>query len=275
MILTYDKYPSCKSGISVVPAAAKLLESLIPDGHHEVAPLLPAIIANIAQTARWVDPETFRRMPLWYPWMARGQAVFKADWTTRSENTRRATSIASPRTEANIVAAQALMNALGVTGRKPPNWTVCHIWGYDDTKFRGSSVVSDPRFYSCVGNMVWLPTPLKGFTDSMPVIKHMLRACAYHLYGWTCEHPSVTNEAGRIRAGELPNGYPNTWPSPERPGILPPGTCRFTSRIGKVIEREQGKLQAMMDNRALENFPRDQVIEVLKHWKMSLQEIKQ
>jgi hypothetical protein len=47
-------------------------------------------------------------------------------------------------------------------------------------------------FFSCVGNMVLLPTPLKAFTDTMPEIKSMLRICARNLYGWQCDHESMS-----------------------------------------------------------------------------------
>ena len=91
-----------------------------------------------------------------------------------------------PKLEENIRAGKALVCALGVRpSPKPRTWTVCHIWGYDDDRFATESIiVKDPRYYSCVGNMVWLPTPMKGFTDTVPEIKRMLRTCAYYLYGW-------------------------------------------------------------------------------------------
>ena len=116
------------------------------------------------------------------------------------------------------------MSALGVVGKYPKGWTTCHIWGYDDEQFVGSSeIVRDRRFFSCLGNMVLLPTPLKGFTDAVPLIKRHLRVCAFHLYGWACEHHSVASEAELIRSGHIPDGYPEEWPTAERK-VLPPGT---------------------------------------------------
>lgn len=88
---------------------------------------------------------------------------------------------------------------------KPANWTVCHIWGYDDEAFAfQSSIVRYPRYYSCVANMVWLPTPLKGFTDALPKIKTMLITCAFYLYGWACEDESVKEQANAISARVVP-----------------------------------------------------------------------
>ena len=63
----------------------------------------------------------------------------------------------------------------------------------DDARYQLSNViVMDRRFFSCVGNMVLLPTPLKAFTDTMPEIKSMLRICARNLYGWQCDHESMS-----------------------------------------------------------------------------------
>src|SRR5258708_10599653 len=39
--------------------------------------------------------------------------------------------------------------------------------------------------------------------------KHQLRVCAFHLYGWACEHHDVTDEAALVRSGAIPEGYPN------------------------------------------------------------------
>ena len=79
----------------------------------------------------------------------------------------RSTGVTADKFEGNVAALKSLVAALGVASPKPKNWTVCHVWGYDDPSFaKQSSVVQDPRYFSCVANMVWLPTPLKGFTDS-------------------------------------------------------------------------------------------------------------
>lgn len=85
----------------------------------------------------------------------------------------------SPKFEGNIAAAPALIAALGVGSPKPKNWTVCHIWGYDDPGFaQQGSVTRNARYFTCVGNMVWLRTPLKGFVDALPEVKAIFRVCA-------------------------------------------------------------------------------------------------
>ena len=86
--------------------------------------------------------------------------------------TTRATGASAHKVEGNINANQALTLALGLRKAQRPNWSCCHIWGLDDPKYQKSNdVVKDRRFFSCVANMVLLPTPLKAFTDTMPEIK--------------------------------------------------------------------------------------------------------
>ena len=170
-----------------------------------------------------------------------------------------------------VAAGKGLIAALGVARPKPANWTVCPIWGYDDPAFASQgSIVQDPRYFTCVANMVWLPTPLKVFTDALPEIKTMLRTCAFHLYGWACEHESVTEQAKSIRAGMIPDGYPISWPTPDRPSILPPGTAPFTPGILAEIRKRKATLKRMLADTSLTHFPREEVRQVLAFWKVSL-----
>jgi hypothetical protein len=175
--------------------------------------------------------------------------------------------------EENIRAATALVEALGVkTPPKPKNWTVCHIWGYDDENFAGrSNVVQDPRFYSCVGNMVWLPTPLKGFTDAVPQIKECLRVCAYHLYGWACEHDDVQAGAARVRSGAIPEGYPDSWPTAER-RVAPDGTAPHSERVQASIAKRKALIGTRLADRSLDHYGHDSVRAVLQFWKVELDE---
>lgn len=240
----------------------------VPDGLEEIRGALPMVVELLARTARWVHPDTFHALPLWYPETARGQPMFDARWSRVYENTDRETKAVSRKREPNIKAGNALRTALGA--RKTPNWTVCHIWGVDDPKFQESNrVVRDPRYYSCVGNMVWLPTPLKGFTDSMPEIKRMLRTCAFHLYGWACEHSDVAEEAERVRTGSTPDGYPETWPTRERRS-LPPGTAPFSDRVRKAIAKRKAEIQKALADTSLAHYPRDEVQAVLAFWGIEL-----
>jgi hypothetical protein len=240
----------------------------VPDGLAELERELPIVIDLIAHTARWVHPDTFRALPVWYPEVARGAPSYNAKWGSVYRNTNRSTKVETDKSEANINAGKALVAALGT--KKRDNWTVCHIWSVDDPKFqRTNSVVRDRRFYSCVGNMVWLPTPLKGFTDSVPKVKSMLRICAYHLYDWACEHPDVVSVATEVRSGGLPDGYPDVWPSQER-RVLPPGTAPFSPRVAMAITKRKKELRRMLDDADLTHFPREEVRKALEFWKVEL-----
>lgn len=244
----------------------------IPDGNTEIATDFPAIVGMIARTCRWVHPDTFRQLPVWCPWTARGRPLYDKTWLRRRTNTRQATNQTVDKCEGNIAASQALVAALGVGRRKPPNWTVCHIWGYDDPAFATQgSIVQDPRYFSCVGNMVWLPTPLKGFTDAVPEIKTMLRTCAFYLYGWACEHKNAATQAASIRAGSIPTDYPMSWPAPGRANVLPLGTAPCTQAVVAEIRKRKECMKRLLADESLVYFPREEVREVLKFWRVSLE----
>ncbi len=238
----------------------------VPDGLSLIVRELPQVMRMIVQTARWVHPDTFRALPVWCPDTARGRARYDAAWSRQLVHGN-----GTPKVEANIRAASAFVEALGVkTPPKPKNWTVCHIWGYEDEKFSGKShVVQDPRFYSCVGNMVWLPTPLKGFTDAVPQIREYLKVCAFHLYGWACEHDDVQAAAERVRSGAVPEGYPSAWPTAER-HELPPGTAPRSDRVRASIARRKAAIRGQLANGELTNFDHDSVREVLAFWRIEL-----
>jgi hypothetical protein len=244
---------------------------VIPDGNEAIREDIPAVIDLIVRTARWVHPATFQRLPIWCPEVARGQPLFDAGWTRRYTNTKRSNAVTLEKFEGNVAALKALVAALDVATPKPSNWTVCHIWGYDDPAFSlRSSIVQDPRYYSCIANMVWLPTALKAFTDALPEVKTLLRTCAFYLYGWVCEHPSVSPTAATIRSGVLPPHYPAEWPSSAQPGLLPPGVSPFSERIEAEISKRKAKWRANLLDERLTYYPRDQVRDVLSFWKVAL-----
>jgi hypothetical protein len=241
---------------------------VVPDGLDEIRGELSTIGNAIVRTARWVHPDTFRSLPVWYPETARKRPLYDAKWESVYTNTNRLTALTTDKVEPNIKAGKAFIAALGA--KKTSNWTVCHIWGVDDPRFqRNNSVVSDPKYYSCVANMVWLPTPLKGFTDCVPEIKRMLRTCCFYLYDWVCERPEVREQATEIRSGLLPDDYPREWPAPGR-SCLPPGTAPFTPQIAKAIKKRKDELRQMLADNSLVNFPREDVRDVLRFWKVEL-----
>lgn len=241
-----------------------MTRTTIPDGLSEIEQEIPTVMSMIARTARWVHPEVFRALPIWRPDTARKLPLYKADWLTPMTNK------GQPKVEGNVAAQASLMAALGVVGSYPRGWTTCHIWGYDDDQFVGSSdIVRDRRFFSCVGNMVLLPTPLKGFTDAVPRIKRHLRVCAFHLYGWACEHPSVEHEASIVRSGEVPEGYPESWPTAER-RVLPPGTGPASDAVMRKATARKRQLALLLEDSSLVEYPRDAVREVLAFWKIDV-----
>jgi hypothetical protein len=245
--------------------------NVIPDGNEEIATELPMIVALIARTARWVHPKTFLELPVWCPWAARGRPLYDKTWQRRTKNTRRDDGSTREKVEANVDAANALVAALGVASPKPRCWTVCHIWGYDDEAFKSQSkIVQNPRYYSCVGNMIWLPTPLKGFTDALPEVKDILRTCAYYLYDWACEDESVEDQVETIRAGLIPPNYPESWPCPDRPDLIPPKTAPFTAGVVDTILMRRARIRSMLADHSLTHFPRDEVRQVLDFWNIDI-----
>jgi len=178
-----------------MPRGTTLEKRTLPDGFPDglIALLeqisLAEIMRLIERTARWVAPETFKLLPVWFPEYARQSYLYNANWSEPRMLTKRKTNVSVHKQETNTYANMALKYALGLSSKDRPNWSRCHIWGIDDPLFKKSSaVVQDHRFYSYVANMVLLPTPLKAFTDTMPEVKAMLRICVRNLYNWHCEH---------------------------------------------------------------------------------------
>jgi hypothetical protein len=243
----------------------------VPDGNAAPRSDIPAIAELIERTARWVHPDTFRALPVWAPHAARGRPLYDATWTRRYTNNRKITGVTAEKFEGNVAALKTLVAALDVASPKPKNWTVCHIWGYDDPSFAGGSkIVQDPHYFTCVANMVWLPTSLKGFTDTLPEIKAMLRTCSCHLYGWACEHESVAEQAAKVRSGWVPPHYPKSWPDGTKPHRLPPGTAPYTPRIEREIAKRKEKIRSDLANAAFLNYPKAEVEQVLKFWNVAL-----
>ncbi|MFH2001744.1 MAG: hypothetical protein ABIK28_18810 [Planctomycetota bacterium] len=223
------------------------------------------LIPLIVRTAKWVHPETFKLLPAWYPEFSRRAKRYDAKWRTITINKKRG----EEKHEGNERAQAALKKALGIRDEKDwPNWTCCHIWGVDDPKFQlRNSIVRDPKYYSCVANMVLLPTPIKALTDSVSEVKTMLRICAWNLYGWVCDHDDVSSEAEKVKAGFIPEGYPPEWPrgSKDRP---PPGTVGLSDYIKVAAARRLTKIRADLADSSLTHYPRASVLETLKYWKI-------
>jgi hypothetical protein len=227
------------------------------------------IMRLIERTARWVSPETFRLLPVWYPEYARRVYFYKANWSEPQMNRNQQTGISEHKREANTYANKTLTRALGVRSDDRLNWSCCHIWGVDDALYQESNaVVQDPRFYSCVANMVLLPTPLKAFTDTMSEIKAMLRICARNLYGWQCEHDSIAEAIIAIdRWGDW-SAYPTSWP--RKPGDANPrGVMLLDDGIRSNAKKRLTRIGHDLVH-AGPHYPRDEVRKALAYWRIEV-----
>lgn len=222
----------------------------------------------IERTARWVAPETFRLLPAWYPEHARRRPFYKANWSEPQMNKSRRTGVSVHKVEGNVFANQALTLALGLRKADRPNWSCCHLWGVDDPTFQqANDVVSDHRFYSCIGNMVLLPTPLKAFTDTMPEVKAMLRLCARNLYGWQCDHQSMAAVNAALDAWTDWEAYPKSWP--REPGErLPLGLVDLSPEIEQLATKRLSTIRSDLRT-AGEFYPREEVRNALDYWGIS------
>lgn len=223
------------------------------------------IMRLIEHTARWVDPATFRLLPVWFPEFARRSPIYKANWTVRQPNTNRQTGVTVDKVEANVYAGKALTMALGLRSGDRPNWTCCHIWGVDDPLFQqANAVVQNPSYYSCVANMVLLPTPLKAFTDAMPEVKAMLRICARNLYGWSCDAEGLDATITAIDAWGDWTAYPASWPR-HAGEPLPLGVMPLNDAIRADAATRLARIRHDLVH-AGEHYPRESVCAVLTRW---------
>ncbi len=230
---------------------------------------LTQIMRLIERTARWVDPATFQLLPLWYPEYARGTYLFNADWSAPRMNTNRQTKESTRKREGNVSASKALTSALGLRSDDRPNWSCCHIWGVDDDKYQVANlVIQDRRYFSCVANMVLLPSPLKAFTDAMIEVKAMLRICARNLYGWHCDHEELKSAVALIDKWHDWDAYPVSWPR-QMNDPFPMGVVQLNDAIRSTAARRREKIRLDLAT-AGKFYPRAEVKAVLAHWKIEL-----
>jgi len=230
---------------------------------------LREIASLIERTARWVSPDTFRLLPLWFPEHARRSSFYKKNWSEPQMNKNRETGSSVHKAEGNRYANEALTLALGLRKKLRPNWSCCHIWGIDDARYQLSNVVvMDRRFFSCVGNMVLLPTPLKAFTDTMPEVKAMLRICARNLYGWQCDHDNLLTTNSALDGWTDWEAYPESWPrTPHQK--LPAGVVELTAAIQTSAQKRLDTIRRDLEN-AGTYYPRDEVRAALAYWRIQL-----
>lgn len=208
-------------------------------------------------------------MPIWYPEHARGAFFYKKSWSEPQMNKNRQSGQSEHKREGNLYANKALTYALGLRSGDRSNWSCCHIWGKDDALYQETNtVVQDHRFYSCIANMVLLPTPLKAFTDSMQEVKSMLRVCAMNLYGWNCDHEDLAATISAVKAWKDWECYPKSWPRTKN-AALPLGVMKLNDGIRQSASRRL--TQFGMDLRTAGiHYPRDRVREALAYWKIEI-----
>jgi hypothetical protein len=251
--------------------ASKMSKASLPNGLSALRDVLSLreVMRLIEQTARWVDPETFRLLPLWYPEHARRTYFYKKNWSEPQMNKNKQSGHTEHKREGNVHANKALTHALGLRSDDRPNWSCCHIWGIDDPLYQeANAVVQDRRFFSCVANMVLLPTPLKAFTDTMQEVKNMLRICARYLYGWHCDHDAAAGGLATIQAWNDWAAYPESWPKADR-SAMPKGLVRLDDGIRGSAARRLAQIRKDMQS-AGDHYPRDEVKEAMAHWKIEL-----
>ena len=225
------------------------------------------IMRLIEQTARWVDVETFKLLPVWAPEFARRSQLYKDNWSTPRKNKNRQTGVEVLKLEGNGEANKALTEALGVRQRE--NWSCCHIWGVDDPTYQlHNAIVQDHRFFSCIGNMVLLPSPLKAFTDTMVDVKAMLRICASNYYHWRCDHASMEEAVATIDAWDQWDAYPSTWPR-SLGAKTPTGVIALDESIRNRARVRKQRIAKDLQS-AGPHYPRDAVRDALAYWKIDL-----
>ena len=230
---------------------------------------LREIASLIEHTAQWVAPETFKLLPVWFPEHARRGLFYKRNWSEPQMNRSRATGHSVHKSEGNLNANKALTLALGLKKEHRPNWSCCHIWGVDDASYQLSNVVvMDHCFFSCVGNMVLLPTPLKAFTDTMPEVKAMLRVCARNLYGWRCDHDSLLATNAALDAWRDWDAYPESWPKTPHEK-MPLGVVALSPTIRESARKRLADIRHDLEH-AGSFYPRDKVRAALAYWKIQL-----
>jgi hypothetical protein len=128
-------------------------------------------------------------------------------------------------------------------------------------------VVADSRFYSCVGNMILLPTPLKAFTDTLPEIKAALRICARNLYDWRCDHDSMKSVNSALDQWTDWSSYPASWPRfPNQQRPL--GTVELTPWIAAAAAKRLTTIRRDLQF-AGKYYPKSAVRLALAYWRIN------
>ena len=85
---------------------------------------------------------------------------------------------------------------------------------------------------------------------------------------WSCDHAEVAGLAAQVENWSEWDGYPESWPRPDRPSI-PLGTASFSPRIKVAADNRLARIRYDLAN-AVPHYPRDEVREVLGYWKIPI-----
>ncbi len=210
---------------------SKVPRTTLPDGLEalRVEMELGDVMRLIERTARWVDPATFQLLPLWYPEYARKGLFYKSNWSAQQLNK------GAHKQEGNVGANKALTHALGLRSDDRPNWSCCHIWGVDDARYQSA----------------------------------MLRICARALYGWHCDHESLSQTVATIdRWGDWA-AYPASWPRAIGETKVPPGVVALDDGIRKDAARRLARIRKDLVD-AGPHYPKEPVRQAMAYWKIEV-----
>jgi hypothetical protein len=229
---------------------------------------LREVASLIERTARWVAPDTFKLLPLWFPEHARRAHYFKGNWSEPQMNQSRATGTSVHKSEGNVFANKALTLALGLRKRLRPNWACCHIWGVDDASYQLTNVVvADHRFFRAWAIWYFCPHRSKPSRIRCWMSK---RCCGFahttSMAGGAITEvylkrmpPSTSGRTGRgiPKAGRGHRTKSYNWNSPALAG--------YTG-----IRREASRQDTSRQEHAGERYPRDRVRDAMEYWKITL-----
>src|SRR3954470_6480174 len=95
----------------------------------------------------------------------------------------------------------------------------------------------------------------------------MLRICARNLYGWECDHDAMKPVNAELHRWSDWDSYPSSWPRTPDDQKVPLGLVELTPAIKRSARARLSAIQNDLKN-AGQYFPRQEVIEVLAHWKI-------
>jgi hypothetical protein len=74
---------------------------VVRNGLDEIGDEVSKIAEIIVRTAKWVHPDTFHALPVWYPETARKLPLYDARWEAVYKNTNKLTALVTDKVEPN------------------------------------------------------------------------------------------------------------------------------------------------------------------------------